>query len=373
MARSGLYIHVPFCVRKCGYCDFCSVGIGDGDEALTGRMVDALVQEMERVDRNDAVTVFIGGGTPSVLPVGQMEQLLKSVRERVIEAPEEFTVECNPGTVDEEKLSLFLEYGVNRLSIGCQSAQDEELRSLGRIHNWTDFLDGYESARKIGFENINVDLMTAIPGQTEDSLKQTLEKVIDLQPEHLSVYSLIIEEGTPFFDRYGETPPVDEETDRGMYEATCRMLGEAGFRHYEVSNYAKPGYECRHNRNYWKRGNYVGIGPAASSHRDGIRRTNIRDWEAYMRCIEKGEDSVEEAEVLTAEQKLLETLYLGLRTADGIRISELEKEYSGNYRSEWDLPLRDFAEEGLLVYDGDAVSLTEQGLWVSDTIIGQLM
>ena len=371
--NTGLYIHIPFCVRKCNYCDFCSVGIGEGDETLTGRMVDALLQEMERVDLKDVATVFIGGGTPSVLPVGQMERLLESVRKKMNAAPEEFTVECNPGTVDEEKLRLFLEYGVDRLSFGCQSALDEELRALGRIHSWAEFLYGYEIARKIGFENINIDLMTAIPGQTVESLTGTLEKVIGLEPEHLSVYSLIIEEGTPFYERYRDEPPLDEETDRDLYELTCRMLGEAGYRHYEVSNYAKPDMECRHNRNYWQRGDYIGIGPAASSYSDGRRRTNVRDIGQYMNRVESGEDPTDEMEELTPEQKLLEAVYLGLRTSEGVRMSYLQDEFGVDLRTKWGRIAEELSEEGLLFLGEDTIRLTEKGFWLSDYILDKLM
>ena len=329
----GLYIHIPFCVKKCGYCDFCSIGIGEGNETLTGRLVDCLIREMERYDLRSADTVFIGGGTPSILPKEQMKRLLKAVRE----------------------------------SFGCQSAGDDELRKLGRIHTWSDFLESYELARSLGFDNINVDLMTAIPGQSVKSLTGTLEKVIGLAPEHVSVYSLIIEKGTPYYEKYREKPPLDEETDRELYELTCRMLGEAGYQHYEVSNYAKPGRECRHNLNYWHRGNYIGIGPAAASHEDGLRRTNIRDLEQYMGRVEAVEETVGETEELTEGQKLLETVYLGLRTAEGVPISSIKS----------DAPTRKKIEEysvgGLLETDENMIRLTEHGFWLSDYIVESLM
>ena len=389
MPNLGLYVHIPFCVRKCNYCDFCSVGIGQGDDETTGRMVDCLVKELNKafVDRpslkDEVSTVFIGGGTPSVLPVGQMERLLASINDAagnsVCDINEiEFTIECNPGTVNEEKLKLYKKYGVNRLSFGLQSVNDDELNTLGRIHTYEEFLESYKLARSVSFENINVDIMTAIPGQTKESLCHTLDEVISLNPEHISAYSLIIEEGTPFFDKYCDNPPIDEETDRAFFEMTHEMLTDAGYEHYEVSNYAKKGYTCRHNMNYWQRGNYIGIGPAASSHVDGVRKTNTKDLRKYMECIEAGADPVEETESLTKEQKLTETIYLGLRKSDGIVFDDLKNVFDFDLRSK--LTERTIKEEflklekdGLVSLDDKRIKLSPSGWWISDSIIARMI
>ena len=389
MAGLGLYVHVPFCVRKCKYCDFCSVGIGESDETLTGRMVDCLIKELDEDIaetpslKDEISTVFIGGGTPSILSVGQMEKLLVSINE-VIEVGDsektdtEFTIECNPGTVDEEKLRLYKKYGVNRISFGLQSANDDELKTLGRIHTYDEFLTSYRLARKLGFDNISIDVMTAIPGQTKDSLRNTLDEVIRLEPEHISAYSLIIEEGTPFFDMYSDKPPIDEETDRKLFEMTHEMLTVAGYLHYEVSNYAKKGHACRHNMNYWRRGNYIGIGPAASSHMDGTRKTNTKDLLKYMKCIESGDDPSEETENLTKDQMLTEAVYLGLRTSEGIRFDNLLKEFDIDFRElVHDGFLKDDIEmmkkKEYLIVDDEGMKLTPAGWWISDSIIAKLI
>ncbi len=296
--KLGLYIHIPFCVRKCGYCDFLSAPASEEERE---RYVSSLVREMglwgelglrgdverckelglrgdverckepglrgntewcrEAASDFEVDTVFIGGGTPSVLSAAQMDRVFQGIADYfpLGENPE-FTVECNPGTVTAEKLAAYRRAGVNRVSFGMQSAHDEELVRLGRIHTFRDFETSYEQARKAGFSNINIDVMAAIPGQTEKSYEETLFKVISLAPEHISSYSLIIEEGTPFYEKYAENPPVDEETDRQMYELTGEMLAGAGYERYEISNYAREGFMCRHNLKYWRREEYLALG-----------------------------------------------------------------------------------------------------------------
>ena len=382
----GLYIHIPFCVRKCNYCNFCSVGIGDGDAELTDRLVSCLIRELEQLntDRDPAdrfsgfTSVFIGGGTPSILPVKQMERLLIAVNKTDFIKPE-FTIECNPGTVDKEKLLLYREHGVNRISFGLQSVNEDELKSLGRIHNYADFLTGYNLARKIGFDNINIDLMSAIPGQTPESFRHTLEEVISLAPEHISVYSLIIEEGTPFYDKYHGRSPIDEDTDRQLYEMTHEMLTSAGYLHYEVSNYARlkkdeNSYACKHNLNYWRRGNYIGIGPAASSHINGMRRTNTTDIDEYISRIKSGSKPYDEVEYLTSDQQLIEAIYLGLRTSEGIDFQNLSDEFAFDLYSKLPPDLLDlWQRQNLINLSDDKLVLTPLGFWFSDNIINQLI
>ena len=308
MNEISLYVHIPFCMRKCGYCDFLSVGIGNENSrtrdqsCLVDDFTDALIDEFER-EYNEKIlnkgmsrisTIFLGGGTPSILDYKNIDKLLKTVSENLIE----WTIECNPGTVDEDKLKLYREYGVNRISFGLQSANEDELKCLGRIHTYKDFLDSYELARNVGFNNINIDLMSAIPGQTYESYRHTLEEVISLRPEHISAYSLIIEDGTPFYDQYKDNPPVSEKLDRQMFEMTHQMLTDVGYIHYEVSNYALPGKECKHNLNYWKRGEYIGIGPSAASHIGGVRTTNTSDINEYIYKIKAVKSPVTEKEKL---------------------------------------------------------------------------
>ena len=256
----SLYIHIPYCVRKCAYCDFLSFSCGGKEEEIES-YIKRLKREIGRTgaeytDR-EVISVFIGGGTPSVIKAGYIEGLMEEIRRcyNVSDAAE-ISMEANPGTVDRENLSLYRTAGINRLSIGCQSVHDDELKELGRIHSFDDFVRTYDAAREAGFENINADLMAGLPGSDEKKLKASLRTVAEMGVQHLSVYDLIIEEGTPFYDRYGGEGAgllPDEETDRRMYRMTARVLAEYGLERYEISNYAKSGYECRHNLVYWRR------------------------------------------------------------------------------------------------------------------------
>lgn len=396
----GLYIHIPFCVKKCAYCDFISIGIGSGSGECMDRMINCLIKELELRSQESAFTgqsassVFIGGGTPSLVPVGLMERLLKAIGDYKCENAE-FTIECNPGTVTEEKLELYRNMGVNRISIGLQSTQDDELKTLGRIHTHDEFLITYDRVRKCGFDIVNIDLMSGIPGQTIDSFRETLDRVIRLEPEHISVYSLIIEPGTPFYEKYADAPPADEETDRRMYLMTEEMLTGAGYDHYEVSNYARKTeddeknpsgnpYVCRHNLNYWRRGAYIGIGPSAASltffqsdaKRDpseyGIRQTNTPDLSEYMIAIEKGQIPVKEKEELVREEAEIEEIYLGLRTSDGIDLKKWYDRYSG-LELKWLPVLTICRQEGLIVIEDGRMRLTGAGFFVSDRIVKKLM
>lgn len=267
-----LYIHIPFCAKKCAYCDFLS---GPADEQTVADYVTALRKEIESYKESaknyEVTTVFFGGGTPSLLSGEQMAELMNAIKDTfMLKEEAEITMEANPGTVTESNLSAYKEAGINRISFGLQSVKDEELRMLGRIHTFEEFLESYDMARKAGFHNINVDLISAIPGQTLTSWEETLRTVIELQPEHISAYSLIVEEGTTFAKLYGEGCEKeellpDEDEERRIYERTEEMLKEAGYHRYEISNYAKDGYECRHNLGYWERKEYLGLGLGASS------------------------------------------------------------------------------------------------------------
>lgn len=267
MKNLSIYIHIPFCVRKCLYCDFLSGPACDGEMES---YVNLLLREIEKQSifygDHRVVSIFLGGGTPSLLPARETGRILRQVRECFYVAEDaEITIECNPGTVTAEKLENYITYGINRFSIGLQSTDDGELARIGRIHNYRDFLETYEMARKAGFGNINIDLMAGLPGQGIASYRKTLERVVALSPEHISAYSLILEEGTPLYVNQKSYTFPDEDEDREMYELTGTVLGQAGFHRYEISNYAREGRECRHNKVYWRRGDYVGFGLGASS------------------------------------------------------------------------------------------------------------
>lgn len=331
MQELELYLHIPFCVQKCAYCDFLSAPAGD---AAKEEYVDALKQEIKRyrkMARSYRVSsVFVGGGTPSILSCGQILEIFKTLRQVfAIQSDAEITIEANPGTVTKEKLAAWKQAGINRISFGLQSVKNEELKMLGRIHTYEEFRESYDLARQAGFENLNVDLISAIPGQSVQSWEETLRTVAELGPEHISAYSLIIEEGTKFYQWYregkqseGHPALPDEEVERTMYEQTQEILNEYGFHRYEISNYAKEGKECRHNLGYWNRTQYLGIGLGASSLIADTRYHLCTDLTSYIERIESGEDLREEIEVLTKADAMEEFMFLGLRKIQGISRAE---------------------------------------------------
>jgi len=365
----GIYIHIPFCIRKCAYCDFLSA---PAEEAVREQYVRSLRQEIKSCrslgEQYQAATVFFGGGTPSILTGEQLAGILEEVRSWFTLGPDaEITVECNPGTLTEEKLRGYKRAGVNRLSIGLQSAQNEELKTLGRIHTWEEFLETYRMAREEGFANLNVDLMSALPGQKQETWADTLAKVLALSPEHISAYSLIVEEGTPFFERYGEGQPgekelPDEETERQIYYDTKEILAAAGYERYEISNYARPGFACRHNLSYWERTDYKGFGIGAASLLDNVRYKNSTELEPYL----NGSFSYESAEQLTHSEQLEETMFLGLRKMEGVALTEeLRKVYGDVFR--------DLEQKGLLKRSADRAVLTDRGIDVSNYALAEFL
>lgn len=374
-APLGLYVHIPFCVQKCNYCDFLSFS---ADEKRKRQYIDALVREMkswrEKISDYEIDTIFIGGGTPSVLSVTDMDSLFQGISDCFTRSQKtEFTVECNPGTVDEEKLSLYRQAGVNRLSFGMQSTMDEELHQLGRIHNYKQFLGSYELARRVGFDNVNVDIMSAVPKQTLMSYETTLHRVTKLAPEHISSYSLIIEEGTPFYEWYRESPPVDEDTDRRMYECTEEILSAAGYSRYEISNYAKPGRECRHNIKYWRRFEYLGLGLGASSQMGNCRFSNVRDLASYMDSVQSGEILAEERDELSSADEKAEFMYLGLRMMQGISEKEFEENFGENLMECYGEEINRCERQGLLECQGDRIFLTKRGIDVSNRVFAEFI
>lgn len=373
-----LYIHIPFCVRKCLYCDFLSAPAG---EETRERYVQALLSEITGRGReygNFLVTsVFFGGGTPSLLTEGQMKRLLGTVSGSFFLVPDaEITVEINPGTVDPAKLSAYVQAGANRLSIGLQSADNGELSTIGRIHTWEQFLEAYSQAREAGFANVNVDLMSTLPGQTIESYRSTLRKVLALtpQPEHISAYSLILEEGTALYDRYqaGLVDIPDEDTDRQMYQETKRILAAEGYRRYEISNYAKEGFECRHNCGYWQRKDYLGLGLGASSLVDNVRFKNGEDLEHYLR---EPLGCREEEQKLSVVEQMEEYMFLGLRLTEGVETDGFRAAFGCAPEEIYGAVINKNIRDGLLEYrDGkDKLALTEKGLDLANYVMAQFL
>lgn len=345
----SLYIHIPFCVRKCGYCDFLSA---PADEKARDRYVQALLMEIERYRGTETAdrkikTLYIGGGTPSTLSVKQLECIMQKIKCTFnFHGDMETSMEMNPGTASKEKCRALYQMGINRLSIGLQSTNDMELKTLGRIHSYEDFLNTYTWCREAGFQNINVDLMAALPYQTVESYTTGLRKIIRLAPEHISAYSLILEEGTPFYQKYnsGCYPLPDEEQERLMYRETEQILAQAGYERYEISNYAKKGYACRHNLVYWQGGDYLGLGLGSSSYMDDVRFHNTTDLDTYVnQCA-----YVEDREELSVQAKMEEFMFLGLRVIAGVSGTEFEKRFGKTMEDVYGDVLRKHEEEGLL-------------------------
>ena len=368
MKKLSVYVHIPFCVKKCDYCDFLSA---PADENTKTQYVDRLLEEIEKEAENYreymVVSVFFGGGTPSVLKKEDTARIMSSLREHFeIAGTAEITSEVNPKTADYEKLKAYKEIGFNRISIGLQSTDDEELKVLGRIHDYGDFLAVYEEARKAGFQNINVDIMSTLPGQTLESYRKTMERVLELKPEHISAYSLIIEEGTPFYERYRET---DEELDREMYMLTGELLESYGYYRYEISNYAKKGYECSHNIAYWKRQDYVGFGIGAASLIRNERFQNKKDLKAYL----AGNFEKEENSLLTPKECMEEFMFLGLRMVQGVSKTQFLEQFGMTMEQVYGDVLKIMEKQELLVNGDEMVCLTSKGMDVSNYVMAQFL
>lgn len=373
-----LYVHIPFCARKCLYCDFLSA---PAHETVRERYVEALRSEIAgrgEEHRGALVTsVFLGGGTPSLLAGAQAGALIGEIGSRFRLAEDaEITVEINPGTVDPGKLSAYRDAGVNRLSIGLQSADDGELEAIGRIHTWERFLESYRQVRQAGFDNVNVDLMSALPGQTVDSWRRTLSRVLSLvpQPEHISAYSLILEEGTPLYDRYtkGALELPDEDEERLMYRETKRILEAEGYRRYEISNYAKEGFECVHNCGYWQRRDYLGLGIGAASMVGNVRFKNAEDLDRYL---EEPLGCRQEERALTVEEQMEEFMFLGLRLTDGVEGRAFFEVFGRTPESVYGGVIEKNIRDGLLEYgDGKKkLALTERGLDLANYVMAQFL
>ena len=371
-----LYLHMPFCVRKCAYCDFLSFPTDQETQNLYTRRLREDIDAMGKKYGDIPVdTIFIGGGTPSVpdsaLIVGIMEHVRKAFH---VAEGAEISMEANPGTVTREKLTDYRRAGINRLSFGLQSANDRELKLLGRIHTWAEFLESFHLARECGFTSINIDLMSALPGQTRESWKDTLKRVTDLNPEHISAYSLIIEDGTPFGEKYGSEEGrkllPDEDSEREMYHETKRFLRDCGYERYEISNYAKPGRACRHNIGYWTGLPYLGLGLGASSYMDGCRFAVNSDMKQYL---EEKPGMFTDVEKLTKKDMEEEFFYVGLRMTAGVSLPEFERRFGVSAKDVYPGLMEMFVEEKAAVFQGDRFVLTDYGLDVSNYIMAQFL
>ena len=404
MNSLGIYIHIPFCKQKCLYCDFLSFPEGREQQAL---YFDALKKEIEQSAAEckgyKVTSVFIGGGTPtSVEPtyIAELMELLKSKYKLSKDA--EITIECNPGTADYKALRLYRDSGINRISIGLQSARDEELLTLGRIHNRKQFEQCYMDARQAGFDNVNVDLMSALPGQTLRDWENNLEYVCSLTPvpEHISAYSLIIEEGTPFYEMYGDStsagvesqnmsdsdelesdykkttyetkrvlPLPDEDTEREMYHRSKEILEKYGYSRYEISNYSKPGRECRHNIRYWDGGDYIGFGLGAASLMKDVRYRNVPELSKYLTL----KDIRTDVQPLTKEEQMEEFMFLGLRMVRGVRSDEFKKRFSCDMADVFGDVIAELRSEELLEVTKDGIHLTDYGMDLSNYCMAKFL
>ena len=367
-----LYVHIPFCVRKCQYCDFLS---GPSDEETKDRYIEALLKEIraaEHTEDYEIVSVFIGGGTPSALKAEAIASIMRTLQEQFFFCEDaEVTIEANPGTVDLEKLTIYRNVGINRLSLGLQSTDAEELKLLGRIHSYEEFLKSYEWARKAGFSNINIDLMFAIPGQTGEAWRQHLYQVAELNPEHISAYSLIIEEGTPFAEQNLDLP--DEDTEYQMYEDTAEILERYGYRQYEISNYAKQGYMCRHNAGYWQRREYLGFGLGASSLYRGLRFSNTRRMQEYLKESRNPDQIRKDVTVLSRNERIEEFMFLGLRMTEGISEKNFEENFDVRLMDVYGDILQKYEETGFMEHIETKWRLTRKGIHVSNHILADFL
>ena len=367
-----IYIHIPFCIRKCDYCDFLSGPSGPEEQA---DYVQALLREIQAVEEGEGRSVssiFIGGVTPSVLDERLLGDILREIRNRFkMEEDAEITIEVNPGTANIGKLQAYRKMGINRLSIGLQSPEDRELKILGRIHNYGQFLETYQEARTVGFDNINIDLMSAIPDQTYEGWVKNLRTVAELEPEHISAYSLIVEEGTPFAARKLNLP--DEDTEYNMYEATAQILKEYGFEQYEISNYARKGRKCRHNVGYWTRQDYLGFGLGASSLYGKERFANTADMKKYLKNSKNPEKIREKEPSLTREDEMAEFMFLGLRMTKGISKADFQRCFGCTIESVYGEVLEKYESMELLLEKDGRIFLSREGIHVSNSIMAEFL
>lgn len=368
MKEISLYIHIPFCKQKCFYCDFPSYASID---YLKEDYVDALCKEIEdKAIKYKIKSIFIGGGTPSYLEMNQIDKLMKSINKLNVSKDMEFTMECNPGTLNKEKLETMLIGGVNRISMGLQAVQNSLLKDIGRIHSFNQFKDNFNLAREVGFKNINVDLMFGLPNQKVEEWVESLEEIAKLKPEHISAYSLIIEENTAFYNLWERNklilPTEDEE--REMYSITKKILKKYGYNQYEISNYSIEGYECYHNKIYWKCNDYLGVGSASSSFIEGKRIKNIENVKLYIDKVNNKESVIEEIINNTKEDNIEEFIFMGLRMNEGINIDVFKERFDTDFYDIYQEVMDKLIKRELVRFDGKNISLTQKGREISNSV-----
>ena len=383
MKPIGIYIHIPFCKKKCEYCDFISY---EGKENLVEKYIECVKHELTEIGAQNRLdyennlddlvlvkTVYIGGGTPSFINSKYIFELLNIIKHSFhLDNNVEITLEMNPGTADEYKLKEYKESGINRLSIGLQETHDRILKNIGRIHTYENFLNTYNLARKIGFNNINVDLMLGLPGQTLPDLNESLDNIIKLNPEHISVYSLILEEGTPLYFKVSnhQVQLPNDELERKMYWKVKEKLQKAGYIHYEISNFAKMGYESKHNLSCWNQEEYIGVGVAAHSYTNNVRYSVIENIEKYIENIDTGNeaDNIIFHEKQNKDSKMQEYMLLGLRKIEGIKIQKFKKKFGIDPIVLYNNELKKLKDEGLIKIDSDSIKLTNKGLDLANIV-----
>ena len=373
MKEISLYIHIPFCKQRCFYCDFPTFA---GKERFREEYIDALIKEIKEKCSDYLIkTIFIGGGTPSYLEEKELEKLLIAVSKLNLSDKLEYSIECNPGTVNEDKLKIMKKYGINRISFGLQSCNNQLLKKIGRIHTFKEFLENYNLARKIGFNNINIDLMYGLPNLTIQDWKDTLEKISELRPEHISAYSLIIEEGTAFYKLYEkdklELPSEDDE--RVMDKLTKDILKSNGYHQYEISNFALPGKECEHNKVYWSLEEYIGVGSASSSYIDGYRLVNTSNINDYIEKINNNISVVIDKYENTIEDEMEEFVFMGLRMVSGIDLLKFKKKFGVDINSIYKEVIEKNIKDGLLVVEENKMFLTAKGMELSNSVMSDFI
>lgn len=388
----GLYIHIPFCVKKCKYCDFNSYKM---DIDAKKRYIEDLKIEMElysnklykdnkykkkedyHLNSDDTITsIFVGGGTPSILTSDEIREIFTSVRAMFnIDKNAEITIECNPGTLTLEKLKTMKDIGINRLSIGLQAVQEQHLNFIGRIHTYEEFEKNYKDALSVGFKNINIDLMYSLPNQTLCDWKETLQKVSDLNPTHISAYSLILEEGTELYNMYenNKFELIDENMDIEMYEYTINYLKSKGYNQYEISNYSKDGYNCEHNILYWECEHYIGLGAGASGYINKNRYNNLESLDDYHLSLTKREKPIQENEILSEKDMIEEKIFMGLRMNKGIEFEDFKKNFGIDFREKYNKQIEMLLDRKLINQSFEGIQLTQKGREISNSIFIEFM
>ena len=364
---TSAYVHIPFCTQICYYCDFSKVFIKNQP---VDSYLEHLIEEYDSYDIQKLRTLYIGGGTPTALSAPQLAFLLEKLTDKLdLSYLEELTIEANPGDLDEEKIAVLKDSPVNRVSLGVQTFNDRMLKQIGRSHSEKDIYENIANLKKAGFDNISIDLIYALPKQTMDDVKTNVAKAIALDIPHMSLYSLILENHTVFMNRMrrGKLPLPKEDLEAEMFEYIIAELEKAGFEHYEISNFSKPGFESRHNLMYWDNAEYYGIGAGASGYVDGVRYKNHGPIRHYLQAVEAGNARVQE-EVLTLKEKMEEEMFLGLRKKSGVSKKRFEEKFGLSFEDQYGTVVSELTEQGLLVPDKDIVRMTKKGLFLGDTV-----